>query len=109
LPGSFGFVAVGIELEVEHIFGDSLILFLHLFRDLSEGEVGERVIWLDSDGILGSEISTLVVLTVDVEPGDRDVFIDALVVGLNLLYFGEFVAGRNRRHVRVCRGVGIVA
>jgi len=93
LFGGLGFVAVGIELEVKLIFGDSLVLFLHLLRGLGEGEVCERVVWLDLDGILGAEIGALVVLVVHVELCDGDVFVDALIVGLDLCHFGESVSG----------------
>jgi len=88
----FRLFAIGVELEVELVFGDGFVFFLHLLQNLREGEVSEGVVGLDADGVFGTEIRTLVVLVVHVELCDGDVFVDALVVGLNLFDLGEFAA-----------------
>lgn len=107
----FRFFTVGVELEVELVFGDGLVFFLHLLQNLRESEVCERVIGLDGDGVFGSEKGALVVLVVHVELCDVDVFIDALVVGLDLFDLGEFAAGGVNCVVATGRlgcGIGIV-
>ena len=86
---AFGLFAVGVELEVGLVLGDGFVFFLHLLRDLGEGEVGGGVVGLDVDGVFGAEIGALVVFVAHVELGDVEVFVDALVVGLDRLTLGS--------------------
>jgi hypothetical protein len=84
---------VGVELEVELVFSDGFVFFLHLLQNLPEGEVSKRVVGLDADGVFGTEVGALVVLVVHIELCDGDVFVDALVVGLDLFDLREFAPG----------------
>jgi len=90
LFGVFGLFPVGVEFEVGLVLGDGLVFFLHLLRDLGEGKVGCRVIGLDLDGIFRAEVGALVVFIPHVELCYVEIFVDALVVALDMLGFGKF-------------------
>jgi hypothetical protein len=87
--GGFGFFAIGVELEVGFELGDSLVLFLHLLCDFSEGEVCGGVIGLNLDGVFGAEVGAGQVVVVHVEHGYFEIFIYALVIGLDVDGLGE--------------------
>ena len=116
--GLFGLFALRVEFEIGLVFGDGFVFFLHLLRDLSQGEVGGGVVGLNADSILGAEVGALIVFVAQIELCDGEIFIDALVVGLNPFDLGKFAMnggafGRIRR-IAFCgwvvgSGVGIVA
>jgi hypothetical protein len=87
--GFFGFFAIGVKFEVGLELGDCFVFLFHLLRDLGEGVVSGGVIGLGFDGILRAEVGALQVVVAHVELGDSEVFVDALVVGLNTRYFRE--------------------
>jgi len=84
LVGFLLFFAIGVELKIGLKLGDGFVLLLELLRDLGEGEVSVRVVGLDFDGVFGAEIGALKVAVSHIEPGDGEVFVDTLIVGLHL-------------------------
>jgi hypothetical protein len=88
--GGFGFFAIRIELEVGFELGYGLILFLHFLGDFGKGEVCGGVVGLNLDGVFGTEVGAGQVVVVHVEHGDLQVFVYALVIGLNVYRLGEF-------------------
>jgi hypothetical protein len=108
LFGVFGLFAVGVELEIGLVLGNGFVLFLHLLRDLGEGEVGGGVIGLDADRIFGAEVGALIVFVAQIKLCDAEIFVYALVVSLNPLDLGEFAmnGGAFRRIRRIAFGGG---
>jgi len=102
--GVLGLFSVWIQLEIGLVLGDGFIFLLHLLQDLGESEVGSRVLGLDLDCVFGAEICTLVVLVLQIELGDRKIFVNALVVGLNSFDFGKPTMNRGAFRRVACRG-----
>ena len=115
--GGFGLFAFGVKFEIGLIFGDRLILLLHLFCDFCQSEVGRGVVGLNRDRILGSEVGALIIFVPQIKLCDGEVFIDALIVGLHFFDFGKFAMNGSafRRFafggswIVVGRSTGIVA
>ena len=90
LFGGLGFFAFGVDFEIGLEFGDGFVFLLHLLRDLTQGEVGGRVLGLNVDRIFGAEVGALIVFIIQIKLRDRKVFVDAFVVGLNSFDLGKF-------------------
>jgi hypothetical protein len=57
---------------------------------LGQDEVWSGVVGLHVDRVFGAEIGALVVLVAEVELCDVEIFVDALVIGLDSLDLREF-------------------
>ncbi len=64
--------------------GDGFVLLLKLLRDLGQGKVGIGVVGLNFDGVFGAKVGTLEIAVSHIEPGDGEILVDALIVGLHL-------------------------
>jgi len=87
--GGLCLFAFRVELEIGLVFGDGFVFFFHFLENLSQGEVRGGVLGLDADGVFGAKVGTLIVFVVDVELCDGEVFVDALVIGLNSFDLGK--------------------